>query len=284
MFNIRILLNTVDRPAIKIETKDWIFPGGELGIKILDQNLRLKHSNYDYITIDARVQNTNDLFAIALVQNAIKELTDRRINLYIPYIPYARQDRICDNGESFSVKVLANYLNSLKFDTVTIVDPHSDVTPALIDNVKVITQLDLIHNNAQLKNRILELKPILVSPDAGANKKTAKIAGYFGHREFVRADKLRDLTNGNILETIVYKDDFNGQNVAIFDDICEKGGTFIALAKVLKQKNAGKILLFVTHGLFSGDMNILYNSGINEIWCTNSYKNDLDSRINVIKI
>jgi len=284
MFNIKIYLERAEQSPILIDTKNWLFPGGEVGIKLLDNNLQFKYAEFDFVTIDARVRNSNDLFAIALVQNAIQELTDKPINLFLPYLPYARQDRICDNGESFSLKVVINYLNSLKFNRITVVDPHSDVTPALIDNVKVVTQLEIIHNNNALKNRILELKPILISPDAGANKKTAKIAGYFGHREFVRADKLRNLTNGDILETIVYKDDFNGLNVAVFDDICEKGGTFIALAKILKQKNVGKILLFVTHGLFSGDMNLLYNSGIDEIWTTNSYRDDLDSRINIIKI
>ncbi len=91
----------------------------------------------------------------------------------------------------------------------------------------------------------------------------------------MRCDKLRNLNTGEIKETIVYYDDFKGRDVCIIDDLCEKGGTFIALAKILKKKGAGKVILFVSHGLFSGDINTLYNNGISEIFTTNSYRNDL---------
>lgn len=37
----------------------------------------------------------------------------------------------------------------------------------------------------------------------------------------------------------------------IVDDICDGGGTFIGLAEELKRKNAGKIYLAVSHGIFS---------------------------------
>ena len=37
----------------------------------------------------------------------------------------------------------------------------------------------------------------------------------------------------------------------IVDDTCDGGRTFIELAKVLRARNAGKIELYVTHGIFS---------------------------------
>ena len=127
-------------------------------------------------------------------------------------------------GESFSLKVFANMVNALGFNKVVTLDPHSDVTPALIDNVKVISQSDIIHKWMDFTMRLGST--MLVSPDSGANKKTAKIAGYLNHWEFARADKLRDLSTGQILETVVYKEDFNKQDVAIIDDICDGGKTF----------------------------------------------------------
>ena len=32
-------------------------------------------------------------------------------DLIIPYFPYARQDRVCDGGESFTLKIFANIIN-----------------------------------------------------------------------------------------------------------------------------------------------------------------------------
>ena len=107
-----------------------------------------------------------------------------------------------------------------------------------------------------------------VIPDAGANKKTAKIASYFGHSSFIRADKLRNLSTGDILETVVYGDVVG--NITIVDDLCDGGKTFIELAKVLKQKGAEKINLYVTHGIFSKGTYPLYTAGIDYIITTNS--------------
>lgn len=119
----------------------------------------------------------------------------------------------------------------------------------------------------------------LISPDAGSNKKIfdlAKSINYTG--EIIRCDKLRDISTGKIIETIVYKDDLKGRDVIIVDDICDGGNTFIQLAKVLKQKNAGKIYLVVTHGIFSAGFDGLgeYFDGI---YCTNSVKDVRDGTI-----
>lgn len=119
----------------------------------------------------------------------------------------------------------------------------------------------------------------LISPDAGSNKKIydlAKSIGYDG--EIIRCDKLRDIPTGQIIETIVYKNDLGGKDAIIVDDICDGGKTFIELAKVLKEKNVGKIYLVVTHGIFSAGFDSLgeYFDGI---YCTNSVKDITDGTI-----
>jgi len=112
----------------------------------------------------------------------------------------------------------------------------------------------------------------LVSPDAGSNKKIfdlAKSIGYDG--EIIRCDKLRDISTGKIIETIVYHDDLCGKDAIIVDDILDGGKTFIEIAKVLKQKNVGKIYLIVTHGIFSNGYAEL-GEYFEQIYTTNSVK------------
>lgn len=119
----------------------------------------------------------------------------------------------------------------------------------------------------------------LISPDAGSNKKIfdlAKLIDYDG--EIIRCDKLRDIVTGNIIETIVYKDDLNGKDCLIVDDICDGGRTFIQLATALKQKNCGKIYLIVTHGIFSSGFDDL-SDNIDGIFCTNSVSDVRDGSI-----
>jgi ribose-phosphate pyrophosphokinase len=269
------------------------FPGGEVLLNVHDSRCCVP-TNQEPITITARIHNSNDLFALALLKDAITRELYRRgyqnrwkeIDLILPYVPYARQDRVCCEGEPHSLKVFADYINHLNFNTVTIIDPHSDVCGAVFNNLRIVSQLDIVNKHLEFIKRVLADVAYFVSPDAGANKKTASIAKYFEHKDFIRADKLRNLATGDIIETRVYCDDLKGQTVAIVDDICDGGRTFIELAKTLKAKNAGKVILFVTHGIFSKGEQALTNYGIDEIWTTDSYKeyNTFEKSTNVFKI
>ncbi len=258
--------------GLTLDFKNFIFPGGEVGLKLKATDYRYLYEKAEYQTIIARIQNSNDLIELAMAKDALKRIDKTPINLFMPFCPYGQQDRVCDRGESFSVNVMAKFIKNLNFNQVTICDPHSDVMEAVFDvldiPVKVLSQFDLINKNLEFTNRAKNC--VLVSPDAGGNKKTAKIASYFEHKSFVRADKLRDLSNGNILETIVYTDSFNGNDVVVLDDICVGGRTFTELAKVCKAKNCGKFILYVTHGIFSNGIDSLFSNGIDEIWTTNS--------------
>ena len=255
-----------------LDYKFFIFPAGEVGIKLNCPNFKFfGHGNSQY-KVTARLHNSDDIISLAMIKNAIEnEDLEAKIDLFMPYVPYARQDRICDTGEAFSLKVFTNFLNGLNFNSVTICDPHSEVTPALINRVRVIDQLDIIQKFEAFRKSITFGNCVFVSPDAGSNKKTSKLAAFFNHTQFVRADKLRNLANGQIKETIVYCDDFEGTDVVIADDLCDGGMTFIKLAEVLKKKNCGKVLLYVTHGVFSKGFLNLLDKGIDEIYTTDSY-------------
>ena len=68
--------------------------------------------------------------------------------------------------------------------------------------------------------------------------------------------RYRDTATGNIIRTDISVQDFKGANLMIVDDICDGGRTFIELAKVLRERNAGKIELFITHGIFSKGVDV----------------------------
>ncbi len=272
--NIKIFLDNIELPYQR-----FTFPAGEVGVKITNFYRR---KNYNVPKLQtpykfwAKIRSSDDLMALALLKNAIHEEVgwDQSCHLYLTYLPYGRQDRVCNTGESFSLKVLANFINSLSFDKVFLFDPHSDVAAPLFNRATVFSQLEIIHKFSEFSARCLGPGKYLIAPDAGANKKTAAIAKYFSHSEFVRADKLRDLSNGNILETIVYKDDFKGADVICCDDLCDGGRTFTELARVCKSKGCGKFVLYVTHGVFSKGLVPLLEGGVDEIYCTDSFRED----------
>jgi ribose-phosphate pyrophosphokinase len=83
----------------------------------------------------------------------------------------------------------------------------------------------------------------------------------------------------------VYRDDFNGKDVLIVDDICSGGRTFIEISKILSQRNVGKIYLYVTHGIFDIGIIPILDSGICKIITTNSFiENSNHERLHIIEI
>jgi ribose-phosphate pyrophosphokinase len=243
------------------------FSGGEVHIKILDIL-----DGIGSVFITHRIVNSANLIEVLLAKDALERIGFKEINLIIPYIPYARQDRQCAYGESLSLKVFAHIINEAKFNKVIVLDAHSDVAPALINNcindsndvyVNLACEHIAYYDNADI---------LLVSPDAGANKKTNKL---FENIEIfsglVKCDKNRNVNNGSLANFEVFANDLQGKPCLIVDDICDGGRTFIGLAKELKNKNAGNIYLFVTHGIFSNGYDELLKY-FNTIFTTNSFK------------
>lgn len=232
------------------EIKTFNFPAGECQVTLSPEIITQK------TFIKAILYNAKDIMALLLTVDAIRRILPLiNIELIIPYFPYARQDRVCNQGESLSVKVMADLINNLKCDRLIIIDPHSDVTPALLNNCQVISQADIL-NESCLKNELLQHNWALIAPDAGAQKKTLEVAKRLNLSDVFCASKIRDTQTGKIITT-TFHDEVKGQKVLIVDDICDGGKTFIELGKLLQQKGATEICLYVTHGIFSQGLDLL---------------------------
>ena len=179
--------------------------------------------------------------------DALQRMDVKLKNLIIPYFPAARQDRVMIIGEPLSVKVYAEIINTFNFKKVIVFDAHSEVTPAVLNNCEVVPNHTFIQKVIQeIGNDVL-----LISPDGGALKKIYKAAEFLGGIDVVECSKSRDVKTGKLKEFKVYDDNLQGKDCLIVDDICDGGGTFIGLAEELKKKNAGKLYLAVSHGIFS---------------------------------
>ncbi|MBN8640828.1 MAG: ribose-phosphate pyrophosphokinase [Flavobacteriales bacterium] len=258
----------------QIEFQSFIFSGGEPHIKI--------SNNFDVnltVTITHRINSFNDLGLLLLAVDALRRMNVKTIQAFIPYFPAARQDRLMIPGEPLSVKVYADIINNLNLDKVIVFDPHSEVTPALLNNVEVMYNYDFIKK--VIENIGSSAK--LISPDGGALKKIYKVSEYLGGIEVVECSKSRDVKTGKLSGFKVYNDDLQGADCLIVDDICDGGGTFIGLAEALKSKNAGKLYLAVSHGIFSkgfAEMNAIFE----KVYTTNSFNDFEEEKVEVIKI
>lgn len=254
------------------------FPGGEVHVKLSEP--LPTYSSTTVRSLTHFIRNSDDIMALLLITDAMRRSGQKNIALTLPYVPYSRQDRVMVEGEPLSLKVFADLINAQNYESVTIWDPHSDVTPALINNCTVIEQATLVYNNMGV---ILHNSrdPILVCPDAGARKKILKVAKYCGISEVIWADKIRDVKTGKITGTTlgssfptpetdgrrgpVYTRDF-----FIVDDIIDGGATFIEIAKHLRSMTSGKIKLYATHGIFSKGLGV-FDGLIDEIYTANCW-------------
>lgn len=293
-------LNLTDLDSSDIKFEVSRFPDGQQQVKIIPfefiyypegHTYFTRHSNNFKISkeisvqIKSRLNNFKDLELIICATKSLRELGVKEIHLYAPYFLGSRSDRKFEEGSNNYLKdVICPIINSLNFESVTVLDPHSDVLEACLNNFKKVDNHALVKwalNTYQFDNKKKSGSYyqdfVLVSPDAGANKKIFKLAEQIGYRgDIITCSKSRD-ENGKLSKVKVpWKNIANLENtdLIIIDDICDGGATFINIAKYIKENTStiklGKIYLIITHGIFSKGFEEL-NKYFDGIYCTNSY-------------
>lgn len=181
------------------------------------------------------------------------------VDLFIPYFPYARQDKDIDNQSTFALETLMSILNPFfPCLNITTVDVHSKKPYNLVDEYTNAFTPDCdrfivpFHNTypKSLLNR-LQGYDILIFPDKGAKDRYSKLGGhakkYSMHK--VRNQQTGEITHMDFDDGIPKLDGY----VAVVDDICDGGRTFIGVADAIQgtQQNYECLDLIVTHGIFS---------------------------------
>lgn len=191
-----------------------------------------------------RINSYEDLFLLKSIKDAnpiLKEIT-------IPCMFQQQHDRRFNQNESFELKLVCDFINSCNFEKVKVFHPHSDVTPALLNNCEVIDNEEFIINILRPIYHTLGTamnKCILMSSDAGGFKPLMKLCKQINWQgETYSASKARDKDK---LIQVVDRNDFGGKDILLIDDILVGGNTFLGLAKLLQNRNVGKLYLAVSH-------------------------------------
>ena len=261
------------------------FPDGQQSIT-LDSTFYVQL--HEPIVIKSRLNSFQDLELIVCANQAIKNIDSLlRVKLYVPYFLGARSDRkFTEGGINYLKQVICPIINSQNFNSVTVVDPHSDVLEACLNNFDKYNNFILVDDAlSYMIGEDEEDQIVLVSPDAGAYKKVFDVAKEFKIEKIITATKVRDVKTGKILRTeIPVLDQHRNLKYVIVDDICDGGRTFIELAKAIKDSRpTAEIYLIVTHGIFSAGFDEL-KKYITEVYCTNSVKDINDDFVKQLNI
>lgn len=259
-----------------IEVEQNHFPDGTLQLK---HEINSLSKNIAPINIKWFYENDGELFTIICLA---KKYADHKKTLYMPYCPHARMDRVKKDEDTFTLKYFCEVINSLNFDKVYVVDVHSSVASALLNNVSNLsatTQINYVINTLSMKHDDL----LLFFPDEGAMKRYSDEL----NREYAFGIKKRDWSSGKILGLeVMNKELVKDRPVLIIDDICSTGGTFYHSANALKALGAKEVYLYITHAentMIKGDM---YNTEglIKEIYTTGSIFNIENDELNKVII
>lgn len=249
------------------------FPNGESYIDLKD--LRVKENN----EIKFKFQKESEITYLVFLKEHLDE-QNVKSSLVLPYIPYSRMDRT-ESMRVFTLKYFCKLINNLGFQEVTVYEPHSDVSIALLDRVKVKNMTSEL--TCELLDKLRNEDVYLVYPDAGAAKRYEKQIKY---NKVLTANKERDFKTGDIIKlTINGRAEKENFTAIIVDDLCSRGGTFMLTASKLKEMGAGKIYLVVTHceeTILSGD--ILNSDLIEKVYTTNSIISEGNKKINIREI
>jgi len=258
------------------EIKFDSLPNNETLIK----NNQLKHLEDTYNVrcdnlVEFKYENDSDLIKLMFVKKYLDSInySNVKIDLLIYYMPYSRMDR--DEGEAlFTLKYISDFINSLNFTSIKIIEPHSDVTSALVNkSISNFPSIKIFNNVLNIVNFNKE-KDYVYFADGGAEKRYSKMIDS-GFNTLIGFKK-RDFKTGTITHLQVIGDMINKDcKVIILDDLSSFGGTFILGSERLKEMGAKEIYLVIGHcedNIFEGK---IFNTDlINKVFTTNSMFTD----------
>lgn len=242
------------------------FPDGTQRILSFNSDIINTPSNNPtpYFEIIWLYESDKELFTLICIvehiRNNNKYAKNSIINLVVPYFPNSRLDRVHSVEEVFTLKHFSKIINSLNFNKVGVLDAHSNVTLALVDNIvelkhvsiNIITSLSNISNDYE-KDIFNDIA--IYFPDEGAYKRYKQYFEGSKERYCVYGKKVRDWSTGKILGLEIYNEegekitekDIKNKVFLMIDDIISYGGTLAYGADKLKELGAKKIYAYASH-------------------------------------
>lgn len=253
------------------------FPDGTFAFKIPEFKIP-DIIDLDFPIITWKYESEEEMLALYYIASYFHQLRPScPLGLIMYYVPNGRMDRTSRDDEVFTLKFFADLINSMKFERVEILDPHSFVVGALIDRVTIRTAKPFVE---EVIRRIGDENLILFYPDEGAVKRYSDLL----ERPYSYGIKHRDWLSRRITSLSV--DDakaVRGKRVLVIDDICCRGSTFFYSAEALKKAGATEINLYCTHcenTILDGSL--LDNDFIRTLYTTDSLFTGCHPKIEVL--
>jgi len=230
------------------------FPDGELYIRT--------GSISDEMVVVGSIVDPDSFVQLLLL---IDTCEGSEIQLVLPYMGYARQDKKFHDGEPVSARAVARAVsqNVNRCITVNIHDPSVLLNfSAPAKNVSVAGTIGDYIAAMALRD------PLVLAPDDGAARFAQAVAEKGGW-DCDHLDKTR--ISGEEVSIAPQKLSAENRSVVIVDDIISTGGTIATAASMLMHQGAREVFAACVHGVLSGGAFArLKAAGIREVACSDT--------------
>jgi ribose-phosphate pyrophosphokinase len=194
-----------------------------------------------FVTAAASAEANTTLFDFLRTASQLTA-SGREVHGVLPYLPYARSDKIDTEGVTVGGRLVADLVEAAGTRTVTFMRAHAPQSQGFFR----IPSFNLSGRKTINEYLSTEKIEIVVSPDAGFQKDATLYADELGV-EVAVANKQRDPISGNSTLRGFSGPPLQGKRIAIIDDETASGKTLADLAEFAKKSGALEVYAVVTH-------------------------------------
>jgi ribose-phosphate pyrophosphokinase len=226
----------LDSPLGKATTT--FLPDSEIHV-IIDEVVR----GHDVYFIQSMKRPVNEaIMELLLFIDAFRRASANKINIILPYFPYARQERMSKGRESISARVVADLIERMGASRVSFIDIHNPAIQGFFNiPVDPISAIPVLCNH--LRNYNLE-NSIIVSPDVGRTALAGKYAENLGLPLAVIQKRRESFTKTRTIQII---GDISGKRPIVIDDMIASGSIISQVNDLYDHGAIGKTWLSITH-------------------------------------
>jgi ribose-phosphate pyrophosphokinase len=251
--------------ALEVHAQD--FADSEVYVRLPLEKLKMDLFGSHVVYVQTTVPMENHHFIeMLLTLDALRQQRVGWIDLVVPYLVHARQDKIFHQGEALSIRAILRAIKAMRVDRIFTIDVHFWRSVGRVDFEA--TQIGLIAIDgselqmynltatnalaAYAKEKLGIEHPIVVIPDKGHRPVAGPVEKFFkaSPDDVILFDKVRKKDDVSVsLASGRSVPDLGGRQLIVFDDMVGTGTTIAKASNWLRAKGATDITLACTHAI-----------------------------------